>query len=484
MRGRRGKIGVLADCAASRFRGAGMGQACAVTDGVRKSPISAVMDLLLGLLVSSVVALPFALRDLKIGLMIIVVATWALYAIRVRHMGLSRRVFLWWCGLIVVACIGAVTGYLRGSSFSGIREGLFYIAIYPTLQLILAGAAQIFDAWRGLRYGLIAGALLSSALILIQFLHVMGYRLPDYAWLISFFPEGGLSGNPNRNFGLTGANSYLPRSVGYHVLLAPYLILLGATVWAQRRRVWAVILWAAEIVVVAVVVRRAIWIAAVAGPIVGWFLLHYSSDKVLARRVRHGLVLSFSCLLLVWTAPTWTVLMSSGNRVFQSMAGGRVAHRKAEKKQADPRLLQLRVLSEGILERPWLGHGFGAVVPAFADRGQTPWRYELWYLGLGYQVGLVGLMMLAAGPIMLWWSGFRRWRFSKGRDWHLWIQLATAACAWPLAGTNPYLATFGGQLILFVPLWGWLAGTAVVTNRVAPQSGACAKANDGCNQIR
>ncbi len=451
-----------------------MGQTCAETDGVRKSPASTVMELLLGLLVSLVVALPFALRELKIGLMIIIAAIWALCAMRSHHMGLSRRVLLWWCGLLVVACIGTVIGYLRGSPFTGIREGFFYIAIYPTLQLILAGAAQICDAWRGLRYGLIAGALLSSALILVQFLHVAGYRLPDYAWLISFFPEGGLSGNPNRNFGLTGANSYLPRSVGYHVLLAPYLILLGATAWAQRRRAWAVVLWVAEIVVVAVVVRRAIWIAAVAGPVIGWFLLHYSSDRGPARRVRQGLVLVVSCLLLVLTAPTWTVLMGGGNRVFQTMADGRVAHREAEEKQADPRLLQLRVLSEGILERPWLGHGFGAVAPAFADRGKTPWRYELWYLGLGYQVGLIGLAVLAAGPIALWWSGLRRWNFSKGRDWHSWAQLATAACVWPLAGTNPYLATFGGQLILFVPLWGWLAGTAIVTNGAAsPIRSAC-----------
>lgn len=424
------------------------------------------LEVSIGVLVFLVIALPYVLRNIKFGLMAAIVGLWLLHVVRFRRIGLSKRVLWWWAGLTLVAGFGATTGLLRGGNMQGIKEGILYTALYPTCQLIIVGAAELCAGWKGAKVGLILGALLSSVLIVVQFMHVAGLIVPGYESLIRLFPQGALANNPNRNFGLTGSNSFLPRSVGYHLMLGPYLLLLGVQAWDKRRRAFAFLLWVAEGSVVAITARRAIWVAVSVALLIAWVLVRKRATPGDGKGLTEGI--GVACVIVTMALAAPSILRMMGYTHMDTplvhVLGNRPAAQTEDSNSV--RLAQLKGLVRGIAKRPFLGHGFGAAAAGLGNRGATPWRYELWYLGLAYHLGLLALAVLMSMPVAAWWQRFRRWTAGNPMVSNDWIPLAVAATAWPLAGTNPYLATFGGQFILFVPLWGWLSAQGAASRDV------------------
>jgi hypothetical protein len=105
---------------------------------------------------------------------------------------------------------------------------------------------------------------------------------------------------------------------------------------------------------------------------------------------------------------------------------------------------QSRILLEEAAGSPVIGHGFGAVVDSgYARNGVRPWEFELQYHLLAFQVGALGLALLAIA-VLLALLAMRRAAILDPTSTPVLIVTATAAIGMLIANaSNPYLQAPG-----------------------------------------
>lgn len=113
---------------------------------------------------------------------------------------------------------------------------------------------------------------------------------------------------------------------------------------------------------------------------------------------------------------------------------------------------QFIALSRGWLDRPFWGAGLGASVLGSIRSETMPWSYELYYLSLLYQTGIVGMAAYASGVAWIFWRGIKIIR-EGGQLGRLMIPMLAGCAGFLIAtATNPYLDRFDGLWVLFLPL--------------------------------
>jgi O-antigen ligase len=80
-----------------------------------------------------------------------------------------------------------------------------------------------------------------------------------------------------------------------------------------------------------------------------------------------------------------------------------------------------------------------------------PWAYELYYLALLYQTGLLGLAAYAAGIGWLYYSALKLIRRSELAGRFMAPIIVGMSCFLVANATNPYLPKFDGIWTIFLP---------------------------------
>ena len=118
------------------------------------------------------------------------------------------------------------------------------------------------------------------------------------------------------------------------------------------------------------------------------------------------------------------------------------------------RRLQFDALVDGVAERPLLGQGLGAAA-YYTRSDDAPWSYELSYVALAFNFGIVGLLWFAAGVIYLLAELVQlvgRRGVPETERLHIACFLAGLVAFLIANATNPYLAKFDYMWTLFIPL--------------------------------
>ena len=113
------------------------------------------------------------------------------------------------------------------------------------------------------------------------------------------------------------------------------------------------------------------------------------------------------------------------------------------------RVYQYEALLRGIVDSPIFGQGAGAVAD-YVRSVEQPWAYELYYVALIFQYGILGFGLYVLGVLMICWhlisainqkgrASFESYYFSGFVS----FMLAT--------GSNPYLAKFDFMWLIFIP---------------------------------
>jgi hypothetical protein len=184
---------------------------------------------------------------------------------------------------------------------------------------------------------------------------------------------------------------------------------------------------------------RGLWLGLLAG--CGTYLMLELARNV--RWARRLPVLLIACIglvgsLVVLSAPT---VLGSVDEVA----------RGATSESSSVRLEQVPELLDGFYENPLVGSGMGAVLPSGYRRSEVvPWSFELAYLQLLFQTGIVGILLLAWLPVVVLRDTVRRILADRAG------QAAVAAGIAALIGllltyaSNPYLVTSAGTLALAI----------------------------------
>jgi hypothetical protein len=116
------------------------------------------------------------------------------------------------------------------------------------------------------------------------------------------------------------------------------------------------------------------------------------------------------------------------------------------------RSLQFNALIDAWAKSPVFGAGAGAAGATYVRDPSQPWAYELSYVALLYQTGLVGLLIYASGIAWIFWTGIRMIRSGHPLGLRLFPVLIGMAAFLVGNATNPYLAKFDYLWVIFLPV--------------------------------
>jgi hypothetical protein len=111
---------------------------------------------------------------------------------------------------------------------------------------------------------------------------------------------------------------------------------------------------------------------------------------------------------------------------------------------------QFFALLGGFVQHPFLGAGHGAGV-AYV-RSENSWAYELSYVALLYQVGVLGFIAYSSGVIWIYWTGIRIIREGGKLGLYMIPIMVGMTCFLIANATNQYLIKFDFMWIIFLPI--------------------------------
>jgi hypothetical protein len=366
---------------------------------------------------------------------------------------LHPTVALWTLSLSVLAFVFVLEGFFAGAP--GAEKAALVYVVWPILYTVVITGIRC----ERILFRIIGAVIVSVSCIgvySIVYLLIKTDILPENRFfdLISFdwhaqafaLHEGyvgmqfpGVDSLPFLlPFTVAALVTYLPRKGG-----APPL-----------RRAW---LWAAAFFGMACVLvsgRRALYLLILTSPFLTLLFLSFQpmverhlSRKALVRVTASG-VLGLVISLIVLNAIYGVTLSGLTDRLSVGFNFSPTSEDPGTTERRD----QYHALLAGWMESPLLGAGHGA--PAFGSiRSQlTPWNYELDYLALLYQTGIVGIAAYGAGIFWIYWKGVQVIR-SGGHLSALMVACLVGMSSVLIANaTNPYLARFDGMWAIFLPL--------------------------------
>ncbi|MCK4829442.1 hypothetical protein KA005_77675, partial [bacterium] len=317
---------------------------------------------------------------------------------------------------------------ITGVKDSTILEGLQQTLVVATIFLAIYGTTQI----------------LTNLLILPEFFHLDLFK-EESSTAFGFY-EG------FTEIRIPGLNS-LPFLIPF--CMAALVTWLPGKGSSPMHRIW---LWIALLLGIALSIisgRKAVWLVIMLSPvlILSLWLLEPKAEK---RKTKHILISSslFFCLLLI---SVFVLLKCTYEFDLTKIYGNFISgfnFLAMDGASEIARLQQFYALLHGWLEHPLLGSGFGASAAAYGSiRSESrPWSYELYYLALLYQVGLVGFIIYASGIACIYYMGLKIiiTDIIFGRT--LLPLMVGMTGLFVASATNPYLMRFDGLWVIFLPI--------------------------------
>ena len=388
---------------------------------------------------------PTTYQPIKAILLAIVLATIGMGSLMRGRLHLHMSILLWTLFMMVTGLAFMVLGMVNNAP-GALRVGTVYLLwpfVYTLLVAGVGGKNVIDGIFKVMVFSLIAISLYS----ILYLLHVAGW-LPE-----ALYFELDMGQAIGVYEGYIEFNLYNISSLNFLVPLLVSMVFIwpkGADVPISR--LW---LWLACLLGIAVAIlsgRRAVWLILAISPLVVMIARMFmvrrfriaTSRKF--RRLVVGLPIMVGALFLYGThvagldvSKIWKQLVAG----FDFLGGGAGELARAE---------QFFALLDGWQRNPLFGAGHGASALGSLRSVDMPWAYELSYVALVFQTGLVGLLIYCGGVIWIFWMGMKIMRSGHWLDVYMLPVLVGTACFLIANATNPYLAKFDYIWVIFLPV--------------------------------
>ncbi|HWY43216.1 MAG TPA: hypothetical protein VNX66_06960 [Candidatus Sulfotelmatobacter sp.] len=200
--------------------------------------------------------------------------------------------------------------------------------------------------------------------------------------------------------------------------------------------------------------RRAVMLVTAVAPILilAFTSLLPSGSRHLSRKSLARLTAALVLTLLILPIPMNSIFEGSAMGIFDRLSSGFDFTPTTIDEGAAARSDQYTALVRGWYENPILGAGHGASAYGSIRSETRPWEYELSYLALLFQTGILGFLVYAAGVVWIYWTGTKMIREGGPGGAEIVPLLVGMSCYLIANATNPYLARFDGIWAIFLPL--------------------------------
>ena len=343
---------------------------------------------------------------------------------------------------ITASAIFITIGFVNNTP-GALRVATVFV-LWPMVFLFLMGALSNPDQMRSLMKVIIVGAIVSAFMamaLLVEklfkinlgmsvLLEIQGGQLSVYNGFIEY-----------RLFNMNTVIYALPFLLG--ILFMPYT-------WSLLKGAWRYFAWVALALSVLTLIisgRRAFWLITAMSPFVVLALLWLGG---LRPRVSK-LVIKIILIILIFSIMSVALLNLDFHIVWLDFLKG-FDFSNVDSPSAFRRQEQFKQLLNGWLENPFLGAGHGATVDVNPNNRNLPWAYELSYLALLFQTGLIGILIYGSAVAWIFFKGLKMVRRSPDVASLLIPTLAGLACFLVANITNPYLQKFDYLWTIFLPI--------------------------------
>jgi len=228
------------------------------------------------------------------------------------------------------------------------------------------------------------------------------------------------------------ANSLLPRSL---------------TCLTDRWRLISFVALMLAICVLIISGRRAFWLVSMLSPLIALTLMYSAGIRADAAKFVFKF-LTVATVAFIAVLPLFEIDLAA---LFEDFIDG-FDFSLVGSESSVIRRIQYVTLIEGWKHSPLIGHGLGSHASHIFRETETPWAYELSYVSLLYQVGLVGLIVYSFSIVWMFWKSIQLVKiFPKLAG--VFIPLLTGLTCFLIAtSTNPYLQKFDYLWTIFLPL--------------------------------
>ena len=390
----------------------------------------------------------YPVKAVLLGVVLVLLATGALISGRLTLYPVVSLLTLFFS---VFGFVLVLRGLLIESPGAAKMSGVY--VVWPFIYLMLVAGVVHMRVLRSLQRTIVFSACFIGLLAILYFLSQLKF-IPDIPYFNSLLSDDDVGIGFYEGYirmALPGVNSLS--------FIVPFLMtaVVVRSLRPKEKIISAWWLWAALILSAFVVIvcgRRAVVLVTLLTPalILVFCFLQPPTEKTLVmgslRRFVAAMFLGI-CLLALLVRPLYSITLEG---FFDRFSAGFDFSATSADNSPDERRQQYFALERGWLEHPIFGAGLGE--PAFGSvRSQdTPWAYELSYLALLFQTGLVGLAAYTSGVAWIYWMGAKIVR--RGGLWaQMMLPLLVGMTCFLIANaTNPYLAKFDGLWTIFLPL--------------------------------
>jgi hypothetical protein len=408
-----------------------------------KNILDNIGHIVLYLFLTSIIIFPAIFQPFKIGLLALLVSYVVL--ITLANNGkfyLHKYIYLW---LIFYLCLGL------GFSFLGVLNGapkiipiLTLYVIFPVVYVIIITQINTKTAVKNIVRLLIFITFPVSLLVIIQMLSVWGVAIPGYKYLLLAYSENGL----------TSEISYMPRVLSSLVFLSPFILGCFVTYTKNGTPVSRPVLWTSLLICSLAIIlsqRRAIIFITILFPFFVLLLTKYSN--YVYRRYIYVRLMKLIVIMVIVAGISLPILKGKigygANSLFIDFIS---AFDFEGELSAKIRLEQMSVLINALSQNALFGAGLGVGVYGYTRDDLSPWNYEMRYVALLYQTGVIGFLLYISGIIWMFCMGVKA--IAEGKEFKdpVLVMFCGLFGALTAEAINPTLNQFGHLWMIFIPL--------------------------------
>lgn len=379
---------------------------------------------------------PTAFRAERAILLVLLVG---LGTAKLRHWRVDRTILAVWLSMMATGAFFVLWGLLHAAP-GALRVSSVFLA-WPMIYMSFVGMAHSPTIIARMQKTIIVAALASAVMTLFLVGASLAGHAAGAARLLSFEHPSVTIGK-----GVTAASLLNLTTVIYSVpfLMALSLIpISGSRSTARTWRALTILALVLSLIVAGVAGRRALWLLAAFSPVVVVALFACTGTYMRWRYLTALVTLVAGVglsLLVVGVNPK--AVGRDFSRAFQFNTA----------QSAEIRKDQFVALISEWQTSPLLGRGLGASAKSYVRSAEMPWAYELSYVDLLFETGVLGFSLYSVAVIWIFIAGVRIVRANRQAGQMVIPLLAGLLGFLIVNATNPYLLKFDYLWTLFLPV--------------------------------
>ena len=397
------------------------------------------------ILLSLIFIVPAAYQGIKAILLIVIISEIWLNTLMAGRFHMNPTIFLLFMFYLMLGLLYGFYGFYRGNlgALPVTKEIVFYVLIY---MFLITGVRNYF-CMKLIHNTIILATIIICLYVIDTTLYSLGL-IPDWLYVNLYENTTGTQSVGLSVLSIRGTIDIDMSSLPSFLFLQPYLITYTITDTKQLSKFSLLLIFVATFIML-MSGKRILLLCGLFSPlIISVFLWFISSgNKLLLRRIK-----AIFLILVLFNLIFFIVLHNVGYD-FRLMAKYLIdGFESCGNTGSNIRVDQFYALLDGWIQNPIFGVGSGAVLWEYLRSSESPWNYELSYMKLLYDFGLIGVMLYGIGLLFTW---LKSTRIYLGHCVLGKYALATVigSIAFIVGNaTNPYLLKFDYLVVIFLPI--------------------------------